>query len=92
MNKQTHFESTDALENATVMLDACRAEYERAGHREAARSITGLDVTSLASAHLALVTINGLPGSGDLAIIRGCAVAAIQEAVSTLASAQCMAS
>lgn len=83
MNKQTHFESQDALGNAEVMLDVCREEYERAGHKAAAQSLRGLDVKSYASTHLALVTVYELPAVAELIAIKQCATEAMRRALSS---------
>lgn len=80
MNKQTHFESSDALENAAVMLDVCRTEFERAGHGAAAQSLRGLDVTSPVSAQLALMTVHALPKVEGLVDMRQCAIETMQRA------------
>lgn len=83
MNKQTHFESPDALGNAEVMLDVCREEYERAGHKAASKSLWGLDVKSYASTHLALVTVHALPDVTGLIALRQCAVEAMRRALAS---------
>lgn len=79
MNKQTYLEGS-AIENAVVMLDACRTEYERAGHAGAVMALRGLDVTSAASAHLALITMHGLPTPEGLKDLHQCAMNALQQA------------
>jgi len=92
MNKQTFFESTYALENAQVMLDVCRDEYERAGLGAAVRSLKGLDVTSLDSAHVALLTVHGLPAPYGLQDIREYAIVALRDAVNAYRSTRKLAS
>jgi hypothetical protein len=82
MNKQTHFDGSNALENAAVMLDVCRSEYERAGHIDAMLALRGLDITSPVSAQLALAVVHELPALDGLSDLRLCAIAAINEAVS----------
>lgn len=84
MDKQTFFESTYALENAQVMLDVCRDEYERAGLAEAVKSLRGLDVTSMDSAHLALLTVHRLPAPERLQDIRSYAIGALRDAFEAL--------
>jgi hypothetical protein len=86
MNKQTHFDGSNALENAAVMLDVCRSEYERAGHIDAMLALRGLDITSPVSAQLALAVVHDLPITEGLSDLRLCAIAAINEAVTALQS------
>jgi len=81
MTKQTYIERSNALENAQVMLDMCRTDYERAGHAVAVQALRGLDVTSEASAQLALSVVYRLPTpSEDLASLRECALQAVRSA------------
>jgi len=81
MAKQHYIESSNALENAQVMLDMCRTEYERAGHAVAVQDLRGLDVTSEASAQLALSVVYRLPtASEELMSLRQCALQAVREA------------
>lgn len=81
MTKRTYNESSNALENAQVMLDMCRIDYERAGHAVAVQALRGLDVTSEASAQLALTVVYGLPTpSEDLINLRACALQAVRAA------------
>lgn len=84
MNKQTHFDGSNALENAAVMLDVCRSEYERAGHMDAMLALRGLDITSPVSAQLALAVVHELPVIAGLSDLRLCAIAAVHEAASLL--------
>lgn len=81
MTKQAYIESSNALENAQVMLDVCRTDYERAGHAVAVQALRGLDVTSEASAQLALSVVYGLSTpTEELASLRKCALAAMRAA------------
>lgn len=83
MTKLTYIESSETLENAQVMLDVCRTEYERAGHAVAVQDLRGLDVTSEASAQLALVAVYALPTpTEELRHLRACALAAVRGAFS----------
>ena len=84
MQKQTIFESTQALENAQIMLDMCREEYARAGHGESVQALRGLDVTSLDTAHVALLTVRGLPNFKDVAEVRQYAITALAQALNSL--------
>jgi hypothetical protein len=81
MEKLTYIESSVALENAQVMLDMCRTDYERAGHAVAVQALRGLDVTSEASAQLALSVVYGLPTPTDeLSELRNCALHTVRAA------------
>lgn len=57
----THFEQESPLGNAAIMLDACREEYIRAGFREDAAALTGLELTSANALSLAWLTLRSLP-------------------------------
>ncbi len=82
MALSTHFENEHALENAEVMLDACREEYASAGRHDAAQALWGLDVKSPASAQLALMTVKNLPEDADEGVnaARRCTIAALEAA------------
>lgn len=86
MALSTHFENEHALENAEVMLDACREEYASAGRHDVAQALWGLDVTSPASAQLALLTVSNLPEDTDESVnaARRCTIAALEAAQATL--------
>jgi hypothetical protein len=92
MNQQTFFESEHALENAEVMLDLCREEYERAGRSKESQALRGLDVTSAASAQLALLTVHGLPEVAGLAEVRRYTLEAIRQARRAFDHSQLLAS
>jgi hypothetical protein len=57
----THFEDQSPLGNAAVMLEACREEYIRAGFREDAAALMGLELTSANALTLAWLTLRSLP-------------------------------
>jgi hypothetical protein len=80
MDKQAFFESENALENAEVMLDVCREEYERAGRQDAVQALYGLDVKSAASAQLALLTVQSLPIVPEVADVRRYTLRALEHA------------
>lgn len=86
MALSTHFENEHALENAEVMLDACREEYASAGRHDAAQALWGLDVKSPASAQLALLTVKNLPEDSDEGVnaARRVTIAALEAAQRTL--------
>lgn len=92
MTHQTLIESGDALENAAVMLDMCRTEFERAGQRTAAQSLRGLDITTMASAHAALLWLYALPIVKGLEDIRSCTIEAVRSVIYSPRSALRMAS
>lgn len=92
MDKQTFFESPHALENAEVMLDVCREEYEQAGRRDDAQALRGLEVTSLAAAQLALLTVRNLPVIAGLAEAREYTIRAVYNACQALHQTQRLAS
>ncbi len=87
MNSQLTFQS-DALENAEVMLDMCRTEFERAGHSTAAQTLRGLDVKSLSSAHAALITLHALPRCPSLDDMVQCAISSVKAAFYVLREMQ----
>lgn len=76
----TQFESEYALENAEAMLDACRQEFATAGRADAVEALNGLDVTSPASAHIALLTVQNLPALGDMEAVKRATVDALRSA------------
>lgn len=76
----TQFESEYALENAEAMLDACRQEYATAGRADAVEALNGLDVTSPASAHIALLTVQNLTAVGDMAAVKRATLDALKSA------------
>lgn len=78
------FESEYALENAESMLDACRQEYASAGRADAVQALNGLDVTSPASAQIALLTVQGISAQGDMAVIKRATLDALKSAYSAL--------
>lgn len=84
MNKVTIFESPFALENAQVMLDLCREEYERAGHGDVVQSLRGLDVTSLDTARVALLTVRDIPAFTDVADVRRYTIKALADAINSM--------
>lgn len=86
MALSTHFENEHALENAEVMLEACREEYASAGRHDAAQALWGLDVKSPASAQLALLTLKDLPEDTDEAVntARRITIVALEAAQRTL--------
>lgn len=92
MAKQTFFESPYALENAEVMLDVCREEYEQARRHSDAQSLRGLDVKSLSSAQLALLTVRNLPVVAELADVREYTIRALASACQSLQQTQRIAS
>lgn len=83
MNTITIFESPYALENAQVMLDLCREEYARAGHVDALRGLKGLDVTSIETARVALVTVRDAPTYEDVADVRSYTIRALAQAINS---------
>jgi len=87
MALSTHFENEHSLENAEVMLEACREEYASAGRHDAAQALWGLDVKSPASAQLALLTVKNLPETADECVntARRVTIAALEAAQYTLA-------
>lgn len=84
MNKVTIFESPFALENAQVMLDLCREEYERAGHGGVVQSLRGLDVTSLDTARVALLTVRDIPAFEGVADVRRYTIKALADAINSM--------
>lgn len=92
MNTQTFFESGHALENAEVMLDVCREEYERAGSGAAVQALRGLDVKSLSSAQLALMTVRSIPAEGGLVNVKRYTIEALTAALRELQTAPRLAS
>jgi hypothetical protein len=78
----TFFEDESAvLENASMMVDACRQEYERVGMDEEASSLFGLEVHTYTSARLALLTVSSLPATAETADVRRCTIDAVAAAV-----------
>jgi hypothetical protein len=88
MNKVTIFESPFALENAQVMLDLCRDEYERAGHGSIVQSLRGLDVTSFESARLALLTVRSIPALEGVADVRRYTIKALADVINSMKATQ----
>jgi len=84
MNKVTIFESPFALENAQVMLDLCREEYERAGYGDVVQSLRGLDVTSLDTARVALLTVRDIPAYEGVADVRRYTIKALADAINSM--------
>ena len=66
------------------MLDVCRQEYVQAGQRDAVQALWGLDVKSLASAQLALLTVNALPVTEETRHAREYTIKALQAACAEL--------
>lgn len=60
----------DQLENAAVMLDACRSELTRLGKLDEVLQLRGLEVTSPASADVALMHLLALSKDEDTAEVR----------------------
>ena len=75
--------SEHILENAEAMLDACRGEYERAGCRDIAQAIKGLDVKSESSARVALLTIRDYQPPAILLGMKCLTVQAVAKAVNS---------
>ena len=56
------------FENAAVMVDMCRFEYERLGFDS--EMLRGMEITDTASAELAMMLIDALPKLGSTASLR----------------------
>lgn len=84
MNKTTIFESPYALENAQIMLDLCREEYARAGHGDVFQALRGLDVTSLESARVALLTVRETPAFEGVADVRQYTIKALADVINSM--------
>lgn len=85
MTHPTSLAHEHALENAQVMLDVCRQEYERAGLCDAAQTLSGFDVSTLAAAQLARLFIANLPAvNGATRDVRDGSVQALNSAIKYL--------
>jgi hypothetical protein len=68
------------LDNAAVMLDACRSELTRLGKTKEARQLRGLEVTSPTAARVALMAVFNLPKDEETAEVRIATVQTLQAA------------
>lgn len=82
MAKHTFFEmGLHPLENAEVMLDVCRLEYEKAGRGADVECLKSIRVRDANGARLALLTIWNLPDDTNVATAKRYAIKAMRLAV-----------
>lgn len=78
----THFEDNNPISNATVLMEVCRDEYVRAGLREDAAALSGLEIIDEGSAQLAWLTLRSLPKrTPEIEDMRQYALVALQSAI-----------
>jgi hypothetical protein len=68
---------TSIYENAAMMVDACRSEYQRLGFEDA-ENLRGVEVTDARSAELALMLIDMLPTLASTAAVRRCTIDSLE--------------
>jgi hypothetical protein len=70
------------LENASVMLDACRSEFARQG-MDGVDQLKGLEITDPVSAELAYQSLLGIPAEGTSLEVKKATLEVLRSAMRT---------
>lgn len=72
---------SNIFENASIMVDMCRCEYDRLGLRIKASQLKGVEICNTASALLALRLVDSLPDAPQLQAVKEATIESLSAAV-----------